>query len=471
MASRPHILQRVQRIIGMKPMPAVRPFEEQGTSGTPVWGGYIQTREKNTAWAGQQRWITAADILTNVSIVAAGVHYFLNIVARPSWKVVPSSDDDPEAVELAEFVEQVINSMEDPWDKFVRRATMYRFYGFGIYEWTAKKMEDSGRVGYTNIERRPQHTIDQWVIDEKGRVQGVWQRSPQTNQLLPLPRSKIVYLVDDEFTDSPQGMGMLRHMAEPYNRLKQFLALESRVFERDLRGTPVGRAPLSEIRAAVEGSRLSEADGEKLIKGMQAFVETQVKAKNTGMLLDSAPYLSQAQDGAKVSGVPKWDMSLLTGNANGLVELHAAIDRTQREMARIGGWESLMMGGDKASGNRSLGESKERNMYLTGNAVLNNISAVATKDIIDPLWIMNAFPQDKKPWFQTEDVSFRDVGEVAQVMRDMASAGAVLDPADPAIDDVRDLLGISRSDSMTSDLDAAGLDDDDDLQVIEPEDL
>jgi len=38
-------------------------------------------------------------------------------------------------------------------------------------------------------------------------VIGVWQRHPQTGQLIGLPRGKLVYLVEDTLTDSPERCG------------------------------------------------------------------------------------------------------------------------------------------------------------------------------------------------------------------------------------------------------------------------
>lgn len=431
----------MSRLFGNLKLPGMRPFKEMGARGTAVWGGYVQSIERSSSWSGRQRYITSSEILSNVSIVAASVHYFLNVVSRPSWKVVPASDD-PESQKYAEFVEEVIDGLETPWPRIIRRATSYRFHGYSLQEWTALRRDD-GKIGLVDIEARPQHTIEQWVLDPKtGKVTGVFQRAPQTNQLLGLPRNKLIYLLDDSMTDSPEGLGAFRHMAEPYNRLKQFLTLETRAFERDLRGTPIGRAPLTLINEAKDKGELTDEEANTLIRGMQDFIEAQVKQSDTGMLLDSMPYESEAQDGRKVSGNPQWNMELLQGSSNGLPELHAAIDRVQREMARILGTESLMLG--ESAGSRALSQDKSRNLYLSANSILEDETAAYTKDMIGPLWLLNAFPDEHKPWFQAEDVTPQDVEQVTAALRDMATAGAVLAPDDPVIDDVRDLLGVTR---------------------------
>lgn len=429
------------RLTGLK-LPRVTPMREQGVSGTAVWGGYPQQREKSADWVGRQKYITSTEMASNISIVAAGIHYFLNLISQPAWTVRPSSDEDPEAIELAEWLDQVLNGMTTPWYRVVRKAGMYRFHGFGVQEWTAMRRKEDGTTGLKDIESRPQHTIERWEVDADGTVIGCWQRAPQTSQLIGLPRGKLLYLVDDTLTDSPEGLGIFRHLGASYNRLKQYLDLETRAYERDLRGIPIGRMPLAEINAAVKSGDLTEAQAAQMTASMEGILNTQVKGNTTSLLLDSAPYKSQAADGEKIASVMKWAFELLKGDAAGQVEIAEAIERTQREMARIIGCEQLMMHGEGA---RALSEDKSRNTYLIANSVLRHIVTQCQHDVVDPLWMLNGFDEEKKPQLAAQDVAFKSVQEVTKALTDMATAGAVLAPNDKVIDDVRDMLGVSRT--------------------------
>lgn len=421
----------------MKPM---------GVSGTSVQGGYVRTIDRNANWVGHNKYVTSSDIAVNVSIVAASVHYFLNLLAHPQWSVQPAEEGNDEAQRLADFVEEIIYDMKTPWSRIVRRAGMYRFHGFGTQEWIAKKRKD-GKIGFADIEARPQHTIERWEIEDDGNILGVWQRSPNTGALLGLPRTKLLYLVDDTLTDSPEGLGMFRHLAEPYNRLKQYLELEARAYERDLRGIPIGRAPITLINQAVQAGRLEKEVAKAAIEGLKSFVMLEMKKPDTGLILDSQPFESQTVSGLAVTGTPQWAIELLSGTGAGLSEMASAIDRLQREMARILGTEILMMG--DAGGNRALAVDKSRNLYLIANAVLGTIADGMREDIVGPIWDLNGFPEELKPYLAAEDVAFRDVAEVTAALASMATAGAVLDPTDPVIDDVRDLLGVSHAPEPT----------------------
>ena len=454
-------------------LPKIKPAEEMGASGVSVYGGYVSSAEKAPAWTGANRYRTSSEIVTNVSIVAAGVHHFLNLLGHPKWSVRASDDDDAQAVELAAFAEDVLlKDMDTPWSRVVRRAGMYRFHGYGIQEWTAKKRSD-GRIGLRDVEPRPQHTIERWEIDNTGQIEGVWQRSPQTGELLGLPRGKFVYLVNDTLTDSPEGLGIFRHLAEPYNRLKVYLTLEARAFERDLRGIPIGRAPITMINNAVENGKMTQKQADTLINGIKEFVQIELKKADTGLVLDSLPYESQAQDGSKVSSVLQWSIDLLTGTGAGLAEMANAIDRLQREMARIIGTEHLMMGDQ--GGNRALAADKSRNLYLIANSVLTDLAFAFDKDLIGPVWKLNGLPEELRPTLVVEEVAFKDVVAVTVALRDMASAGAVLALDDPVIDDVRDMMGVSRTPALTgADRGALGItptSPDDDLEDAEDGDV
>lgn len=419
----------------------VNSFRESGVSGTPVYRGYISPSEKNADLLGSNRYRTAADILTNVSIVASGIRYFLNLVSDPAWRV-EAVDDTPAAIEAKDFVEDVIFNMETSWSRIVRRSGMYRYHGFGISEWTAERRDD-GRIGIKDIEPRPQHTIERWGTDETGAVTGVWQRSPQDGTEIWLPRSKIVYLVDDMMTDSPEGLGWFRALVGPAQRTNRLLELETIGFERNFAGTPVGRAPIGELQKLEKDGEIPVGAADTAIAAMDRFVEMQAKKPTTGITLDSAPYLATTQDGMTPSAALKWGIDLLKGEMTGVEQLQVGIDRGFHEMARIIGVESMLVGSEGV-GSLALSKDKSNNLYIVVNSTLRDMAEAYDRDVIDAIWWLNGFPDELRPKLKTEDVAFKDVEQIAATLRDMAAAGATLSADDPAINDLRALAGISQ---------------------------
>lgn len=425
----------------------VSPFQEQGVSGTPIYGGYVRSVDQNARVRGPQRFRLASEIATNVSIVSAGLRYFLNLVAKPEWTLEPADESDA-AKQAADLMTNIIHDMATPWPRIIRRNGMYRYHGFGIAEWTAKKRPD-GKIGFQDIEQRPQHTIWRWGTDNQGSITGVWQRDPQTGQELWLPRSKILYLVDDMLTDSPEGSGWFRDLAEPYNRLKRFQELETIGYERNLAGTPIGRVPYGEIKAAEDAGKITAAEGKAMIGAMEDFVDIQAKEPTTSLVLDSATYPNVTEGGPTVSAVAKWGVELLKGDMTGIEHLGVSIDRLVHDMARIIGIESLLVG-EKGSGSLALSKSKTENLYVIVNSTLQDMASACDADVIETACALNGIPDELRPHLKTEDVAFTDVESIAAVLRDMAAAGATITPDDPAVNDLRDLCGISHTDPATA---------------------
>jgi len=434
------------RGLGAVKQPA-RPYSEQGTGGYMVSGGVIVSPETNPSIAGQNRWRVASDMLANTSIVAAGLRYFLNLTARPAWQVEPAIEDNAEAEAMAEFVEDVLHDTDTSWARIVRRAAMYRFHGYGIHEWVAKKRED-GRIGIASIEVRPAHTIEKWDIDPSGGVVGVIQRDPQDGHEIYLPRQKLVYLVDDTLTDRPDGLGWWRHLVDPANRIKTYLKLEGIGFQRDLTGTPIGRAPLHKLNEMVEAGAITKEQSEQMLQGIKDMVRLETKNERTGLILDSQTYIAKSENGESVSQVFEWGIELLKGDQASIDALAKAINRLDFQMASIMGVASMLTGRE-GEGSRALSEDQSRNLYLTVNATLAEIAEAFDRDIIGPLWAMNGFDDKLRPTLKTEDASFKDVEQIANVLAKLAQAGAIMAPDDPALDDIRDLAGISRARPMS----------------------
>lgn len=416
------------------------PTKTLGAPGTAIYGGFIQSDELNPNLSSQhERYKTYSEILANTTIVAAGTRYFLNLAAKAEWSFQPS-DADTDG-KFAELTEKALT--EDPatsWRRVVRRAAMYRFYGFSVQEWTAKRADD-GSFTYGDIAPRAQLTIEKWDTDETGKVLGVVQRSPQTSEDLYLPRPKLMYVVDDTLSDSPDGLGLFRHLVSPAQRVARYEQLEGLGFEHDLRGIPIGRGPFTELSQMEADGTLTSAQRAAIEAPMRQFIQNHTQTANLGLLLDSITY--EDKNEGRPSPNKQWDIDLLKGSATSFAENAAAIERLNREMARILGVEQLMLGSGSA-GSHALSQDKTNSFFLLVDGALAEIRDSVENDLIDRLFKMNGWPEEMKPTTETEAVRFTDIEQIAATLRDMASAGAVLDEADPVVDEVRDLMGVSR---------------------------
>ena len=453
--------------------------QTEGVGGTAVFGGYVSEREQNPNLVGLGRYKTYGDMLSNVSIVSAGTRYFLNLVAKSSWKVEPAKDNlqmqpanpelegsqprrtatsTPDAIELAEVIAAMMDDMETTWARVVRRAAMYRFYGFSVQEWTAKPVTEErlvlqpGMIGMLDIEPRPQVTIERWDLDRTGKVHGVVQRSPQNSAEIYLPREKLIYMCDDALSDSPEGLGLFRHLVESSQRLQRFQLLEAYGYETDLRGIPVGRAPMAALAELEQQGKIASASDATTT--LRNFIVNHIKNPKLGLLLDSATYRN-LDEAASPSNVKQWDLELLKGdNANSSEAVALAIERLNVEMARIMGVEGLLLGAG-TNGSQALSRDKSHNFALIVDSTLDELAETMQKDFVEVIFDLNGWDKRKMPTVKTEATRYRDVEQITGALDDMSRAGAMLSPDDPAILEVRDLLGLSHPSPDSMILDAS----------------
>lgn len=452
------ILDRVGEALGISKRAA--PTETLGTSRTSAsvqsgeGAGTFDEPDRLVNLVGQRRFDEFDRLVRDVSIIGAGVRLFLNLISNAVWTVNPPEDlNENEAAIAQGYADQVyamLFSMTTSWAAVVRKTAAFKLHGFTIQEWTARKMPD-GSIGLLDIEHRPQKTIARWNRDESGTVEAVVQRVPG-RQDVTLPRSKIVYAVDDTLTDSPEGLGLFRHMASTAMRLETFLRLEEIGFTTDLRGIPVARAPLGELRQEVldaggegtEARRKAEARRVSLLAPLRNWLEKHVRNEKSGMLLPSDTYVATSVDKAQTpSAVPKWAVELLSGESSSFEAMAAAVNRMNQELARLMGVEHLLLGAD-GSGSLALARSKVGTFYLTVTSTLLDLCEIYDRDIIAPIADLNGWPEELRPQMGVNEISDRDIEQVLTSLKDLATAGAPLMPDDPSVGEIYDLLGLTR---------------------------
>lgn len=422
------------------PRRRARVTQTLGVPGTSVVGGYVQYDEQNANLVGSNKWISFSEALVNVGIVGAGVRYYLNLIARATWKAVPPDDSGEAGAKAAKFMEEVLGDMDTPWARVCRRASMYKFHGFSIQEWTAKKRDD-GKMGMLDIEPRPQQSIERWDTTRTGRIKGVVQRSRTSGEEIYLPRKKIVYMVDDSLTDSPEGLGILRHIVPHAKRLQRYESLEGIGMETDLRGVPVGRVPMALLQEAVKSGKLSQEEADQAKTVMEDFIKNHIASEERGLVLDSLPYMAQDEKGTP-SPVPQWAIELIQNNTTALPDIAKAINRLTHTIARLIGVEHLLLGTEK--GSFALSRDKSHNFFMVVDSALGEMAKTMEKDVRDPIWALNGLPKELKPSLVPETSRFRDIEQITGALKDLAAAGVQLSVEDPIVGWLRDLIGAPR---------------------------
>lgn len=426
---------------------STRPMLRLGVSGYTINGGYIVEHERNSLLTGSQKYVTFANILANTSVVAAGVRFYLNLVAKAQFKIHPINNSE-EAKAAAELVQLSIDKSETPWSRIVRRGAMYRFYGFALQEWVARRLKATGEIIMGEVGALPQFTVNRWDVDNRGRVLGVEQLDPNSSVPLYIPRSKLVYVTDDVVSASPEGLGIFRHLVEPATRLSRYEQLEDFGFETDLRGIPIVRAPLTDLEAKIKAGTLSEEQRDALLLPFRQFLVDHWKNPQLGMLLDSEPYRGEDGQAAPIGGA-QYGLEILQGQTTGQNEIARALERINREIARVLGTEHLLLG--DGEGSQALSRDKSQNFAAMIDGSLIEVADSLRRDYMIPLMRLNGISEDYTPTIRAEQVRFREVEQITASLKDMSTAGVILAPNDPAINEIRELLGLSSAPEIDQD--------------------
>jgi hypothetical protein len=431
-----------------KRKPAASPAKEIGDSGTLIIGYQVQDDEKNRDLSGRKKYDTYSNNLANIGIVGAGVRFFLNYAAAAKWTFEPA-DDSSESERYADLTKEILNGMKTPWHNVVRRACAYKFWGFSIQEWTTKKRED-GSIGFYDVAPRPQSTIYGWDADEKGKITSVIQESPWTYQQIHIPYQKVVHIVDDSLNDSPEGLGLFRHIADSCKRLLRYMQLEGYGFESDLQGMPIARAPSNRLAEQVKSGEMTNAEMNAMLKPLKNIIKNHIKSPSRGILLDSEPYEAKSDTGT-VSTVYKWDFEVIKSSSESFESINTAINRLVTDIAMTLGVEGMLVGVN-GRGSQSLSEDKSQNFVMMVDSALKEVCESFKKSLIDNLWKINGWPEDYKPTMKPEVMKNRSITELTQALKDVASAGAPITRADKALEELFEMIGLSKLEGDDVDL-------------------
>jgi hypothetical protein len=446
--------------------------EAPGRPGFSAYGGNLQSNESNAERQGTERWRLDGETKRNVSIVGAGLRRYTEFLGAPEWRV-PPWDDSPESIERAEFADRQLKNLATPWRTVVQTGGQARLDGAAIQVWAARKLPD-GRIGLADVVSRPMHTIERWELDAEGKLLGVWQRAPQDAAEHFLERGRMVFTQDIPLTDSPAGVGIMRHLAEPARELRELRKMLLQGLETDLTGIPVMWAPIERLRAQIGqakpgGGTYSAADFQSDIAGATNLAGNPIKGKKTALLFDSTPF--QGIDGG-LTGPRQYDVQLLSSGGRAHAVVAERIRAVMWDLAIILGVEYLLLGAD-GSGSLAMAQAKTLDFYRLVIGALNGYAEVVQRDVLRPLWALNGWDPETAPRPVFDKLEFLDVVQVmTTALPALATAGVPLDRRDlelvntmlarlglpPLQDHEGDLLLDPKRQQMARDL---GLDDED----------
>ena len=374
---------------------------EIGSTGTLFFGGII-VDDYNADLQGDQGLDTWQKMAKSDPTCRALEKAITLPIRGAVAQIVPPSDD-PEEVEIAEFVEHNMFGMTQAWDSTLRQILLHLRYGRYVFE-KIFQMYD-GRIAWRKWAPRIPKSIFRWYFDETGGVAGLVQYAPKVTKataklgVIPtqefeevdIPISALLLFVNDQEGSNFDGESIFRPAYKPW-WYKQNI---ERIMAIGVERREVG----------VEYAKMKPESRKEDEDAVALALET-LHAHEQGYFL--------IPDTVEEFGI--------TGAAPGRINSMDLLRYMDRQIALTGLAEFLSMGGD-SSGSLAMHRDKSSFFLLALRAVANTVQDVINRHAIKQLVDLNYGPREEYPRLQFSRLETREVKEYAEAIVALAGAG------------------------------------------------
>lgn len=376
---------------------------------------------------------TYREMADNDPVIGALLFAVEQTIREVEWHVEPT-DDSPQAMETAEFVESCMWDMSHTWDDFIASVLTELVYGWSafeiVYRWRRRKdgsMNDDGKIGWRKFAYRPQDTLDDWLTDEKGGIQGI--RQAHDSGTTEIPIEALLLFRTNSANGRPEGKSILRTSYTSWYYKKRIMDITAIGVERDLAGLPMAEMPAESI-IAQDATYNAVKD-----------IVTSLKQDEQAGLIWPLEY---------DEGNPLYRFSLLQTGGRAKVDPMQVLTYLDTAIARSILADFLMLG-QTSVGSRALADPKIEMFTRAIESWADGIAQVLNRHAVPRLLEINAMNVDA-PTFTHTPVRDIDMASFAQAIQATAVAGMPWfgGPDSEEVENrVRDVLGFPPVDVPT----------------------
>jgi len=414
-----------------------------GSTGVISYGGFVDTGERDRELIGSRKWVTYSNAFSRPPVaIAAILRYALMSGAR--WSLVENKAGGRDAARGVEIVHDGLFDARleggDTWPEIVGKAGMSWFNGSSLHAFAMARRKD-GLVTFSDISHRPMDTIDKWLRSADNRPFDAVEQLTRDGKRATIPLAQCLYVVERMLSDDPYGVGVLRLVVERIRRTGRYEALEGSELFSSLGGLPIARAPLGEINEQLSSlpDDQKQARKQELTAPITTVVSERIKTPEKQQYAVLASDTYQGSDPNTISTVKKWDIEIVKGELQGLVEIRKVITDLDLDVARILGVEFVFVGGGDSAGTYGMHESKVGLFQSTLQASLDRIAVRARDQLARRLVAANGLdPDTATPALVPEKITITAVLDAVAALEGLSRAG--LHPKDPARNMIRERL-------------------------------
>ena len=397
---------------------------ELGTAGLIHWSGRIDEEWIRELRTDHMRWKTLREMRDNDPIIGAILFAADMLIRQVKWRVEAFSEEEVDK-EAAEFLESCKDDMSQSWENMISEILSFLPYGFSYHELVYKRRLgpdkkdpsrrskfDDGKIGWRKIAIRAQNTLDHWLIDKDGGIQGFVQRDPVTGEFHIIPIEKSVLFRTTTYKNNPEGRSVMRNAFRPWFFKKRIEEIEGIGIERDLAGLPVIYVPNKLMAAA------AKSDDAAVFAELKKVVRNVRRDEQEGIIMPGD---------RDASGNRLYELELLSTGGTRQFDTNAIVGRYEQRIAMTMLADFILLGHEKV-GSFALSSDKTDLFATALGAWLDEIASVLNQHAVPRLFKLNGFKLEGLPKLVPGDIETPNLKDLGEYISKLSGSGATLFP-------------------------------------------
>jgi len=389
-------------------------FIEIGSSGLRRSGGYID-EEFLPQLRGVKGFKVYREMRDNDPVVGAMLYAIDKVITRLDWRI--EGEDERTKV----FVQECLDDMSDSFDATLQNILSMLVYGWSYHELVYKirggmtgdaktnSRYNDNRIGWRKWGVRAQETLQEWMIDVDGGIQGMVQMDPSGGGLHRIPVEKALLFRTTTNRNNPEGYSLLRNAYRPWFYKRRIEEIEAIGIERDLAGLPMAYVPPEYLSPTATSAQKA------VLQSVTEIVQNIKRNEQEGVVFPAA----YDSNGNRV-----FDLTLLSASGSRQFDTGAVIQRYDQRITMTLLSDFLLLGSDRV-GSFALGSTKVDLWTLAVDSIAKSIAEVVNQFAIPRLLKLNAMRTDKMPYLTYGSVSNVVLPEVADFVSKLVTAGVL----------------------------------------------
>lgn len=386
---------------------------EIGETGTSIFGGQIENDEYVNELIGSTAIETYNKMRKSDGVVKATLLACELPIRAANW-FIKSASDDPQDIEVKEFVEKCLfEKMTITWDDFLRQAMTMLPFGFSVFEkvFEVVKIDGKQMIGWRKLAPRLQSSIFSW--ETQAGKNGVTQLLTDGKQI-SIPIEKLLIFTNNKEGDNWEGVSVLRSAYRPWFFKEHIEKINAIAFERQGLGIPRAEMP----------KNYTSAEKTKVIEQLQ------------NIRANEQSYLLQPEG---------WSIEFMDMMAKTLKDPDTTIKRYNREIL-ISVLAQFLDLGTGPTGSRALSSDQSTTFHNNLTAIAKQIKDVINKYAIKQLVDLNYNVSDY-PTLEFNKIGVVDYEGISQAIKNMVESGVIM-PDNQLEKYTRDLMNLPEKEEQ-----------------------